>query len=316
MLMGSQECRPAGLVRRYFLVWAVTLGACQTAMPALGDAKPIKPGDPPSQPSPTAPSLAPTTIAFVYVRSTVDNKGTSPITSITAAPGAKISVVPTSISGPGDLADITLTSTFFGKSFTYNFTNIPLDKDNNFTLDPTDAALKDQFTALYTLLLNTILAKLPVNADPRTPIVWCEPVKVQLTRIFPDGTTAASVDAAKKAAAAALDIVNGLNNAITDAAELLKAATERQMKATAKADKDIAQIDIDKANDITMNVTKALKAAQAAQTATKAARQQAEAADKAGHPAANSIPDDPKKDTRKKDKPLYTTADLNFAFQE
>ena len=181
-------------IRRCLVAGVVFFGACQSSLPANGQApaKPLPSLTPPTQPSPLDPTLTTPTITFNYERSSGADKGTIPIVSITPAPKTTISITPALIFDPDDLADITLTSTFSGKLFTYTFTNIPLDKNNNFTVDLTPAPgppapppdLLSQITAMTNGLQKTILEKLPVNNDPRPAIVWSETVKVQVTRIF------------------------------------------------------------------------------------------------------------------------------------
>ena len=178
-------------IRRCLVAGVVFFGACQASLPAFGQlGKPLPSLTPPSQPSPLDPTLTTPTITFNYERSSGADKGTIPIVSITPAPKTTISITPALVFDPDDLADITLTSTFFGKAFAYTFTNIPLDKNNNFTVDLTPASpvpspnLPVQITNLTTSLQKTILEKLPVNNDPRPAIVWSETVTVQVTRIF------------------------------------------------------------------------------------------------------------------------------------
>jgi hypothetical protein len=256
---------------------------------------------------------------FVYVRSSAADKGRIPITAVRAADGAKIVIVPSN-SRPGDLADIMLKSTFFDQPFTFTFTNVAVvqAKDGSFsyTLDPTDKTpgAAAQFTKLHTLLQNMILAKLPVNPDPRTAIVWNDPVQVQLTLVLPDATLAANVIAAKAADVAAQGKIDAVNKSSADADAAVAAAQQVVDAAKTKAERDAAKPALDQAKEIKAGIDAAKQAVADARTAAGTALTKAITAAQAGVLLPFSPATDP--DTRVPFNAQYTTTNLSFLFQE
>jgi hypothetical protein len=316
-------------IQRYLIAGAVLFWACLTSLPAHGQPVPkaVVALDAPTQLSPLAPTLTTPTVALLYARSFGVDKGSIPLVSITPAPKAAITITPTIVFDPGELADITLTSSFSGKTFTYTFTNVPLDKDNNFTVDLTPPAApppaptprETQITNFQLGLLTTILAKLPVNNDPRPAIVWSYPVKVQVTRILKDVVTPSDdvkkaktdADAAQAKVKAAVD---ALSKSSTDADAGLKAASDLVAAAKTPEEKTAADLALKNATEVKAGIDLAKPILAQAQNDADAAAKKADAAALAKPPQ----PFDPasKQDDRKKDKPQYTTTTLKFILQE
>ena len=185
-------------IRRCLVAGVVFFGACQSSSPANGQApaKPLPSLTPPSQPSPSDPSIdAPTTVEFDYSRAFGENRGTTPIASISAGSGASIGITAPAFGlDPRVKADIKLATTFFGKSVTYTFRNVPQDKPGHFTVfldtsktkNPNVASLQIQVNTFCINLTTTLNTKLPVNNDPKIAIVWGDPVTVQVIPIAYD----------------------------------------------------------------------------------------------------------------------------------